>query len=88
VELAPVLEAAIIRDQKALVSRADLAAFERKRKRDIRFVRAFQNRNELMLSLSSSFSSFLRRVVYRIANVLPTKPLLLTKIAMGVRELD
>jgi len=51
-------------------------------------VRAFQNRNELRLSLSSTFSSFLRRVVYRIANVLPTKPLLLTKIAMGVRELD
>ena len=88
VELAPVLEAAIIRDRKALVSRSDLAAFERKRKRDIRFVRAFQNRNELMLSLSSSFSSFLRRVVYRIANILPSKPLLLTKIAMGVRELD
>lgn len=88
VELAPVLSRALAAEGSAVVTRAQLRAFEKKRKRDIHFIRGFQNRNELLLSLSSAVAAWLRRCMYRLLNLLPTKPWLMTKIAMGVRQLD
>ena len=87
VELAPLLARCIQDNRQAVVTRGDLIAFERKRSKDIRFIRRFQNRNELLLSFSSRLSSLLRRLLYRFINVSPFKPLLMAKVAMGVRSL-
>lgn len=87
VELAPALKQSIEAGNH-IVRRGDLVGFERKRQRDIRFIRGFQNRNEVLLSWSSAMGSLLRRAMYRLMNFLPAKPLLLTRIAMGVRQLD
>lgn len=87
VELAPLLVRCIKDQKQAVVTRADLIPFERKRGKDIRYIRKFQNRNEFLLSFSSRLSSLVRRLLYRFLNVSPLKPLLMAKVAMGVRSL-
>jgi 2-polyprenyl-6-methoxyphenol hydroxylase-like FAD-dependent oxidoreductase len=87
-ELAPALVELLLERKEPIVMREHLLNFERKRKRDIAFIRGFQNRNELLLSFNSWLSAGLRRVLYRLFNVLPIKPFLLSRVALGVRELS
>jgi 2-polyprenyl-6-methoxyphenol hydroxylase-like FAD-dependent oxidoreductase len=88
VDLAPVLVRCIKDKGQAVVTRADLLGFERKRRRDIRYIRGFQNRNERLLSFSSALSTLLRRLLYRLLDVSPFKPRLMAKVAMGARSAE
>ena len=80
-ELVPLLNKA--NDTNSVVKAADLQTFIKRRKSDIAFIQAFQDRNEKLLSYGAPMSAAFRRMSYRLLNVLPTKPFILSKVAEG-----
>ncbi len=85
-ELSKELKKMLANPEQGIIKGVQLDSFVKRRKKDISFIQNFQNRNEKLLSYGTSHGAAYRRFMYKILNVLPTKPFIMSRVAEGSRK--
>jgi 2-polyprenyl-6-methoxyphenol hydroxylase-like FAD-dependent oxidoreductase len=86
VELAPVICDWLQKHPNKIVEREAMIPFEEKRKKDIEFVRSFQEKQENLLAGKTTLQILKRKLMMRLLDKHPLKFKVMSQIASGRRD--